>query len=65
MKLERAVQAFVEQCADLEQSTRRKYKNTLKQLGNFAKIEDIDTVTELTTEALDEFRDALIYRSVA
>jgi len=51
-----AVKAFMDQCADLEESTRRKYRNVLEQLKAFCETQGEDTVTELTTELLDRYR---------
>jgi len=48
-----AVKAFMEHCADLEESTRRKYRNTLSHLEEFAAN---DAMSEITTERLDAFR---------
>ena len=53
-----AVARFLEHCRDLEESTRRKYKNTLTRLQEFADARQIDAVGEMTTEILDAFRAA-------
>jgi integrase len=52
----KAVEAFMERCADLEESTRRKYRNALNRLEVFCKARRMDTVAEFTTEDLDGFR---------
>ena len=41
---------------EIEPSTKRKYQNTLRQLEDFCKRNDLDTVSELTIETLDRFR---------
>jgi integrase len=55
-RIGKAVEAFMEHCADLEDSTRRKYRNALNQLETFCVARRVDTVAELTTEDLDAFR---------
>jgi|SRR5579863_7054930 len=54
----KAVDAFMQHCADLEYSTRRKYKNTLNHLEEFCKAADLDSVSEMSTEDLDAYRGA-------
>ena len=40
----------------IEPSTKRKYENTLQRLQDFCEREGLDTVSEITIEALDGFR---------
>ncbi len=56
VELTAAVSAFMERCADLAASTRRKYKNSLDQLERFCATQRLNAVSDLTTETLDAFR---------
>ena len=58
MPVIKAVDAFMEHCATLGDSTQRKYKNSLEKLKRFCAERDVDEVTDLTTETLDAFRAA-------
>lgn len=52
-----AIAAYLVNCSHLNPNTQRKYKNRLqKQLQPFCERKGIDAVSELTMEALDEFR---------
>lgn len=52
-----AVAAYLVNCGHLNANTQRKYRNRLqKQLQPFCEKKGIDAVSELTMEALDEFR---------
>src|SRR5579864_440591 len=52
----KAIDAFMRHCADLEQSTRRKYQNVLDHLKEFCKVSNIEAVSEIRTEHLDAYR---------
>jgi integrase/recombinase XerC len=52
----KAIDAFMGHCADLQHSTRRKYKNALGHLKEFCKAADVEIVGEMSTEDLDAYR---------
>jgi integrase/recombinase XerC len=54
--LKSAVKTFMDHCADLQGSTRRKYQNSLDQLVEFALGQKIDTVSDMTIDLLESFR---------
>jgi integrase len=54
--LKTAIDSFMEHCADLEGSTRRKYRNSLNLLTEFCAGQKIDTVSDVTIEGLESFR---------
>lgn len=56
VEIKAAVKAFMERCADLKVSTRRKYKNSLDQLEEFCAAQKLNTVSDLTLDTLDAFR---------
>ncbi len=51
-----AIEAFRIHCRDLAPSTRRKYDNILRLLAAFCEARSIDTMAEVTVEAIDRFR---------
>ena len=54
--IKEAVEAYLLNCQHLNENTQRKYRNRLqKQLLPFCELRRIDSISELTIEAIDEF----------